>query len=33
MARLSSMRGVTRDEFSDAVNKLNALDAANCVQG
>jgi hypothetical protein len=32
MARLSSMRGVTPDEFSDAVNNLNALDAANCVK-
>ncbi len=30
---LASMRGVTPDEFTDAVNKLHALEAANCVQG
>ncbi len=32
MTRISSMRGVTPDEFSDAVNQLHALDAANCVK-
>ena len=33
MTRLSSMRGVTPDAFTDAVNQLHALDAANCVPG
>lgn len=31
--KLAAMRGVTPDEFTDAVNKLHALEAANCVQG
>jgi hypothetical protein len=29
---LASMRGVTPDEFTDSVNRLHSLEAANCVQ-